>query len=89
MMVSRFFRPCDAVISYGLYIYHLPVWYLMGLEGSGHSLSKTMLGFVITLVVAALSWHLFESPINSLKRLFSYRVVPKKVLSEVPLQLNT
>ncbi len=80
--VSRLlsFRPLCYLgeISYGLYVYHLLIWYTIGLEGSSHDLPKTFLGFVATVIVAALSWHFFEAPINSLKRRFSYRIAFEK-----------
>jgi peptidoglycan/LPS O-acetylase OafA/YrhL len=85
------FRPLSylGVISYGLYVYHLPVWYLMGFDWTVHSLHRTFFGLVVTLAVATVSWHFFESPINSAKRHFSYRVVPKEVVPELPLQPDT
>lgn len=85
------FRPVSylGVISYGLYVYHLPVWYLMGFDWSIHSLHRTFFGFVVTVAVATVSWHLFESPINSAKRHFSYRVASKEAVPEFPLQPNT
>lgn len=85
------FRPLSylGVISYGLYVYHLPIWYLMGFDWSYHSLHRTIIGLFATIIVAAASWHFFESPINSLKRRFSYRVAPREVLSELPLESNT
>jgi peptidoglycan/LPS O-acetylase OafA/YrhL len=70
------FRPLSYLgeISYGLYVYHLPLWYFLGWEASSHSVKKSLLGFAATVIVAAASWHWFEAPINSLKRKFSYRV---------------
>ena len=53
-------------ISYGIYLYHMPVHVLSGMSGI-----KTV---ILTLLVAALSWHLIEKPINSLKSRFSYPV---------------
>ena len=78
------FRPLSYLgeISYGLYVYHLPIWYVTSLEVSNHSVRKSFFGFVITLVVAALSWHFFEMPVNSLKRYFSYRVASERVLAD-------
>jgi peptidoglycan/LPS O-acetylase OafA/YrhL len=51
-------------ISYGLYIYHLPVFILIGKRG--------WLAALLTLVVASVSWRFFEKPINDLKRYFEY-----------------
>jgi peptidoglycan/LPS O-acetylase OafA/YrhL len=69
-------------ISYGIYIFHVPVLYLMKLNGSNW-LSRIALPIpysaillIATVAVAAISWHFFESPINRLKRLFPYRITP-------------
>jgi peptidoglycan/LPS O-acetylase OafA/YrhL len=43
---------------------------------SAHSLHRTFIAFLVTVVAAAISWHLFENPINSMKQNFSYRVIP-------------
>jgi peptidoglycan/LPS O-acetylase OafA/YrhL len=59
------------------------VWYILGFENSSHDLLKSVLGFVATVIVAMLSWHLFESPINSLKRYFSYRIGSPETLLQV------
>jgi peptidoglycan/LPS O-acetylase OafA/YrhL len=64
-------------ISYGIYIYHVPVSWLIGdskrLGALPRFIPHSAVFFVVTLAVAALSWHLFERPINQLKRLFPYR----------------
>jgi peptidoglycan/LPS O-acetylase OafA/YrhL len=68
-------------ISYGIYIFH--VFVPIGLVWVAHRLgvqyspSSTLQDFALvsltTIALAALSWHLFERPINDLKRYFPYR----------------
>lgn len=60
-------------ISYGVYLYHYFMPRVLqsliknlGFDRAGN-LSSALLGFVLTLVVAALSWHLVEKPISHLK----------------------
>jgi peptidoglycan/LPS O-acetylase OafA/YrhL len=66
-------------ISYGIYIYHLPVqWVITSkaskwLNGLPWFIPHSAVLFVATIALAAFSWHLFERPINQLKRLFPYR----------------
>jgi peptidoglycan/LPS O-acetylase OafA/YrhL len=51
-------------ISYGIYLYHMPLNVLSGMSGLHTA--------VLTLIVATLSWYLFEKPINRLKDRFPY-----------------
>jgi len=66
-------------ISYGIYIYHLPVGWVFTVKGSRWLswlpwfIPHSVVLLVATIALAALSWHLFERPINQLKRLFPYR----------------
>jgi peptidoglycan/LPS O-acetylase OafA/YrhL len=64
-------------ISYGIYIYHLPVawviWESKWLKAFPRFIPQSAVLCVATVAVAALSWHFFERPINRLKRLFPYR----------------
>jgi peptidoglycan/LPS O-acetylase OafA/YrhL len=72
-------------ISYGIYVYHLLLPSLLPKVAKrlGHpdllaSLGDETLAFlvfyaVLTIVVAAVSWHCFEAPINRLKARFEYR----------------
>jgi peptidoglycan/LPS O-acetylase OafA/YrhL len=66
-------------ISYGIYIYHLPVKWLINLYGATwlnrlpSAVPRAAIFLMTTVIVAALSWHFFECPINRLKRLFPYR----------------
>jgi peptidoglycan/LPS O-acetylase OafA/YrhL len=67
-------------ISYGLYVYHYFAPYVVAkaapalggdvLLQSKPALLATYTGF--TLIVAAISWHAYELPLNRLKRHFSY-----------------
>lgn len=57
-------------ISYGIYIYHLMIGYLIwGKYGSALTPIEYMaLCFIATVLVAAASWHFIERPILSIKR---------------------
>lgn len=68
-------------ISYGMYVYHLPViWFLLALQLEyqdrlrvNFHLGQTRTYFLVLLVtvmIASLSFHLFEKPINNLKDRF-------------------
>jgi peptidoglycan/LPS O-acetylase OafA/YrhL len=66
-------------ISYGIYIFHYLVPIAFGAIAKQLGISYHDIGFVnfvasslVTFAVAALSWHLLESPINGLKRHFRY-----------------
>jgi peptidoglycan/LPS O-acetylase OafA/YrhL len=66
-------------ITYGIYIYHnfvpgllSPILRQFGTEYSKTSLLHFILSIVVTLLIASLSWHLIEQPINNLKRYFKY-----------------
>ena len=68
-------------ISYGVYLFHLFVFneinrYAhreMGIHGSRYAIPLLISYAVTTLVLASLSWHFLEAPINRLKRYFPYR----------------
>ncbi|MBP9182692.1 MAG: acyltransferase [Fuscovulum sp.] len=60
-------------ISYGVYIYHLPVWWAVSLVDESifaHELRTFVVISGLTLIVATLSWYLLEEPISRLKRFF-------------------
>jgi len=67
-------------ISYGLYLWHLPLFILwVRFLGSQHFLrsypvARNLLSFVslllVVLVVASISWRIFEQPILRLKKIF-------------------
>lgn len=66
-------------ISYGIYIYHLLVPLAFSRVAAHFGRTYDDSGFVnfvvtslVTFGVAAVSWHLFERPINGLKRRFDY-----------------
>jgi peptidoglycan/LPS O-acetylase OafA/YrhL len=65
-------------ISYGIYILHFFMWYacwwmLYYAHVEPGELGRAMVYTTATVVVASLSWHFFERPINDLKRFFPYR----------------
>ena len=77
-------------ISYGIYIYHFLVPLAFAAVATHFGFGYEDSGFVnfvaaslVTFGLAALSWHLFERPINGLKRHFRYER-PSEVLSEEP-----
>jgi peptidoglycan/LPS O-acetylase OafA/YrhL len=66
-------------ISYGIYIFHMLVPIAFGYAAARLGIEYTDAGFVnfvatslATFAIAALSWQLFEAPINGLKRHFRY-----------------
>jgi peptidoglycan/LPS O-acetylase OafA/YrhL len=66
-------------ISYGLYLYHLLIQFLavnamlqMGLISVHKGPLTAIILAVLSVGTAALSWHYFELPIQSAKRLFPY-----------------
>jgi peptidoglycan/LPS O-acetylase OafA/YrhL len=70
-------------ISYGIYAYHMLMpWVLIRLFGEAGLVfpapgpERFALATAVTLVVAAVSWHAFEQPINRLKRHFPYATIP-------------
>ena len=66
-------------ISYGLYVYHLFIQYVLVWLGSRQfirplsPLKAAALGIALSFVVAIISWHALERPILRLKRRFTYR----------------
>ena len=68
-------------ISYGIYIYHLPVKWVINLHCSSWlrispNIPQAAVYGLVTIGVAAISWHFFELPINRLKRFFPYHRAP-------------
>jgi peptidoglycan/LPS O-acetylase OafA/YrhL len=78
-------------ISYGIYIYHLPVQWMITSKASGWLnglpgfIPPSAVLLVATIALAALSWHFFESPINRLKRRFPYRGPKADTKGNLPL----
>ncbi len=61
-------------ISYGLYLIHPFTWelgaYIKNVFPGLSFINSTVLRFSLTVSLAALSWHFFESPINRLRKHF-------------------
>ena len=76
--LARFFgfRPFAyfGQISYGLYLFHPNCLGWTKKYYGDYNLTNTFVGLAVTLVVAMLSWHAFEKPINNLKNRFNYGV---------------
>jgi peptidoglycan/LPS O-acetylase OafA/YrhL len=68
-------------ISYGIYVYHHFMPYIFEKAGVDQRIpsiaAKAALYFVGTVCISALSWHLFEKPINGLKKYFNYTPAEK------------
>jgi peptidoglycan/LPS O-acetylase OafA/YrhL len=64
------------VISYGVYLYHLPVFRLVEecalRYGIGEHIALDMMKLVLSVLAAAVSWKLIEQPILVLKKRFAY-----------------
>lgn len=59
-------------ISYGLYVYHLPVFFYFGVSfmqdaGASASLIDVCLVYAVTFAIAISSWHCVEKPLLNLK----------------------
>jgi peptidoglycan/LPS O-acetylase OafA/YrhL len=66
-------------ITYGIYVYHnlaplmlVPVFESIGILLQVPSLSNFVWSSLLTILIAMLSWHFIELPINKLKRYFEY-----------------
>lgn len=78
--LSGFFRwPPFAyigLISYGVYAYHEIVFVItinaMKTFPMLQGVNWQLLAFIFTILLASLSWHMFEAPINRFKRYFPY-----------------
>lgn len=80
-------------ISYGVYLYHLPIFYLMqrslhqvGLQEPSPGPLRMLASSVLTLLVAAASWRWLEEPLNRFKRHLPYRSVRQTEAGGVPVQ---
>ncbi len=74
-------------ISYGLYLYHVPVLHsvdaFLPRSIPGFRVVEGLLTLSLTVAVAALSWRFIEQPILKLKDRFDYRS-PQRTTAEVP-----
>lgn len=59
-------------ISYALYVFHLPCLVFSSAWFSFMPHGSALPALVMTIVAAIISWHVFEGPINGLKRFFPY-----------------
>jgi len=60
-------------ISYGLYVLHHPImWFAGPVVGGEPSVPRFFVLSALSIGLAALSWHLFEAPINALKHRVPY-----------------
>jgi peptidoglycan/LPS O-acetylase OafA/YrhL len=59
-------------ISYGLYLFHPNCLGWSAKYLAHNTLTNALMGLVVTMGVAMISWHLFERPINDLKNRFVY-----------------
>jgi peptidoglycan/LPS O-acetylase OafA/YrhL len=59
-------------ISYGLYVFHLPCLVASSVIFSFMPRGNAIPALAMTIGISMLSWRFFESPINDLKRHFSY-----------------
>jgi peptidoglycan/LPS O-acetylase OafA/YrhL len=83
-------------VSYGIYVFHafIPLGFLwvahrFGGSYSGHgSLINLLLVSLTAFALAALSWQLFERPINELKRYFPYRDDRRRAPDKVAPELS-
>lgn len=77
-------------LSYGLYIYHYFVLPLLVATGPLYkyflqivhynTVAKSILFFIITFVIAVVSWYLIEQPLNKFKNRFNYSTNDQKRL---------
>jgi peptidoglycan/LPS O-acetylase OafA/YrhL len=80
-------------ISYGLYVYHLPViWFVLAFQLNYKlpfpfyigQMRTFFLVLLITVIVASISFYLFEKPINDLKDQFFPLLRSRKLVTTIP-----
>lgn len=77
-------RPLVAIglVSYGLYVYHLPLFYYLGyshmqMRGDQASLGVAIALLSATFFIAIISWFLMEKPLRSIRKKFLLPSGPK------------
>jgi peptidoglycan/LPS O-acetylase OafA/YrhL len=89
------FRPLVYLgkITYGIYIFHNLVPFFLVAYFRSLGIPYQEVGFVnfilsssMAILLAALSWHLFEQPVNNLKQYFDYAASPSTRLGFAPEQ---
>ena len=61
------------IVSYGVYVYHgILVWLLFTWHISEPGILGFVLCWLLSVLVASISWQLFEAPINEMKKYFPY-----------------
>jgi len=63
-------------LSYSLYLWHLPVFYVVGWSPMWHGKAYPMFAFVLSFVFASISYYLIEQPFLRLKEKFSVEQGP-------------
>jgi peptidoglycan/LPS O-acetylase OafA/YrhL len=83
------------MVSYGLYVYHnfmpyLVPYELLRLVPYIYGLGPALLWTICAVTIASFSWAAFESPLNSFKRYFPYsgKTAPMRVKATVPSQTS-
>ncbi|RIK80386.1 MAG: hypothetical protein DCC68_11175 [Planctomycetota bacterium] len=79
-VLSNGFLVYLGTISYGMYLFHNFVPWLAEFAGFAvpmHGIERFLFVGASTIVVAALSWHVFEKPLNALKDNFPYTRLAK------------
>jgi peptidoglycan/LPS O-acetylase OafA/YrhL len=77
------------IVSYGVYVYHgILVWLLLNWRICAPGILCFLLCWLLTVLVASISWQLFEAPINEMKKYFPYpageRQKPEPATAPIP-----
>jgi peptidoglycan/LPS O-acetylase OafA/YrhL len=68
-------------LSYGLYLWHIPVFFMIGTHNTWSGIQVQGLRFLSVFLVAAASFYLIEQPFLRLKSRFSIREIPDEKLT--------